>query len=237
MLSDAAFSPAAFQAAVTTSLAQLRAFTASLSPRDRAMLGIGEHLSHAEEAAATGDWPRAASHLTAVSQAMGRTTGTLGRLGDVLSIAQLVALAQGHGFPDPATAAAVAMAESGGNTDAVGDMTITPPYGSVGLWQINLAAHPQYDVQSLHNADYNASAAFAVSSGGTNWQPWSTFTTTNPALSYRRFLPAAQAAAGTTSKNSWILPIGVAAGALLLLGAAYEEGYFDWLRRRLAPGH
>lgn len=108
------------------------------------------------------------------------------------SIAQLVQLASSVGFPDPATAAAVAMAESGGDSNALGDTQITPG-GSVGLWQVNLAAHPQYDAGELYDPTTNAQAALSISSGGTNWRPWSTYTSG----AYLHYLPAAQAVVPT----------------------------------------
>lgn len=91
-----------------------------------------------------------------------------------MNIGELQQLALKHGFPDPNLAAAVAMAESGGNATAVGDVQYG---GSIGLWQINLPAHPEYDSKSLEDPDYNANAAFAISKGGTNWQPWTTYRT------------------------------------------------------------
>jgi hypothetical protein len=91
-----------------------------------------------------------------------------------LTLDQIRAVAARAGFPDPSLAAAVAMAESGGYTGAVGDVDLGR---SVGLWQINLPSHPQYDPQSLLDPTYNASAAFAISAGGTNWNPWTTFRT------------------------------------------------------------
>ncbi len=60
------FDQAAFERAVATGLAQLRAFANTLSARDLLVFGIGEHLSHAEEALAGGDFPRALSHMRAV---------------------------------------------------------------------------------------------------------------------------------------------------------------------------
>ncbi len=100
-----------------------------------------------------------------------------------LSLPQLVTLAQRHGFPDPPLAAAVAMAESGGETGAVNDTsaqsTFPPGVGperSIGLWQVNLLAHPQYAAWDLTDPDANASAAFEVSHGGADWTPWSTYT-------------------------------------------------------------
>lgn len=91
-----------------------------------------------------------------------------------LTLAQLQALAASVGFPDPALAAAVAMAESGGNPNAYGDAQYG---GSLGLWQINLPSHPSYQSNPsvLYDPTTNAKAAYATSSGGTTWTPWTTF--------------------------------------------------------------
>ena len=99
-----------------------------------------------------------------------------------LSLPQLVALAQRHGFPNPQLAAAVAMAESGGDSCSQGDPNIGyhpcgGPNGqsqSFGLWQVNIPSNPQYDAASLLDPDANANAAYVISSSGTNWRPWST---------------------------------------------------------------
>lgn len=99
-------------------------------------------------------------------------------------------------------AIAISLAESGGNT------TVMSSAGDVGLWQINLAAHPQYNTSWLQNPANNAAAAYAISSGGTNWRPWCTayadgacgtrggafLGTGSP---YQRYLIQAQAYAGT----------------------------------------
>lgn len=98
-----------------------------------------------------------------------------------LSLTQLRSLAARSGFPDPELAAAVAMAESGGNVFAVGD------WGrSHGLWQIHLPAHPQYRFVNLFSAETNARAAFEISKGGTDWSPWTTFRNGD----YRRWMGA-----------------------------------------------
>lgn len=76
-------------------------------------------------------------------------------------------------------AAAIAMAESGGNATAVGDGGT-----SFGLWQIHTPAHPEYRPADLFNPDVNARAAFAISNGGVDWSPWSVFKDG----SYRRYL-------------------------------------------------
>lgn len=102
-----------------------------------------------------------------------------------MNLAQLQALAQGVGFPDPALAAAVAMAESGGNPCAQGDPNIgvhscSGPNGTseaFGLWQVNVLYNTQYDPTSLLDPTYNAKAALAISSNGTNWNPWTTYRT------------------------------------------------------------
>jgi hypothetical protein len=104
-----------------------------------------------------------------------------------LTLAQLVELAAKHGFPDPELAAAIAMAESCGNPCAQGDPNIwgspctghpcVQPNGksqSFGLWQVHIGFNPQYSATSLLDPDYNADAAFKISSSGVNWQPWST---------------------------------------------------------------
>lgn len=102
-----------------------------------------------------------------------------------LSLAQLRQLAAQAGFPDPVTAAAVAMAESGGDPSA---QNLSPRERSYGLWQVNVLAHSQYDPTSLRDPMYNARAAFAISSGGTDWSHWTAYTTSDPSRSYRRFM-------------------------------------------------
>lgn len=93
-----------------------------------------------------------------------------------LTLEQLQELAATVGFPDPNLAAAVAMAESGGDPAAYGDAQYG---GSYGLWQINLPAHPEYsgDPSVLYDPTTNAQAAFKISSSGTNWKPWTTYRT------------------------------------------------------------
>lgn len=89
-----------------------------------------------------------------------------------LSPAQIAQYAQAAGFRGNAltVAVAVAMAESGGNP------TVVNSIGAVGLWQILVSAHPQYSTTWLQNPANNAQAAYAISSGGTNWKPWQTYT-------------------------------------------------------------
>lgn len=105
-----------------------------------------------------------------------------------MSLAQLRQLAASLGFPDPTTAAAVAMAESAGDPNATNIVTHPAPGNgperSFGLWQVNTLAWPAYDETSLLDPTYNARAAYAISNGGRDWSPWSTYT--NGA--YRQYL-------------------------------------------------
>jgi LysM repeat protein len=64
-------------------------------------------------------------------------------------------------------AAEIAMAESSGRQFATG------PFGERGYWQIN----PNHGSLSTYDPLGNAKAAVAISSNGTNWHPWTTFTT------------------------------------------------------------
>lgn len=86
---------------------------------------------------------------------------------------------QGLGRRDQlAIAIAIAMVESGGNPGAVNDKNRN---GSIdrGLWQIN-SVHigpggqlaGKFSATDLLDADKNAAAAFIISRGGSNWQPW-----------------------------------------------------------------
>jgi LysM repeat protein len=64
------------------------------------------------------------------------------------------------------TAASIAMAESGGNQFATGTV------GERGYWQIN----PVNAALSTYDPYGNARAAVIMSADGTNWSPWTTFT-------------------------------------------------------------
>lgn len=88
-------------------------------------------------------------------------------------------------------AAAVAMAESGGNPDAFN--ASDPAGGSRGLWQINGV----HGAQSTFDPMGNARAAVQISNNGSNWQPWSTFTNG----SYRKFLQPGIAPDQTVAGN------------------------------------
>lgn len=116
-----------------------------------------------------------------------------------LSPAQIYGYAKQAGFRGVAAvqATAIALAESGGRTDAIGDRNLTEPgEKSVGLWQINY--RPSRDTNSTDrdpsaNLDpaANAAAAFAISGQGRSFSPWTTYTDG----AYRNELPAALKAA------------------------------------------
>jgi hypothetical protein len=97
-----------------------------------------------------------------------------------MTLTELRELAVQVGMAQPDVAAAIAMAESGGNPLAVGDSGT-----SFGLWQIHLPSHPEYDALTMGDPLANALAAKAISSGGSKWTPWTTFN--NGA--YKKFMP------------------------------------------------
>jgi hypothetical protein len=109
------------------------------------------------------------------------------------SAEQIYSFARQAGFsPDEAaTMTAIALAESGGRSDAHN------PVGedSRGLWQINARAHPKL-AQDLNLFDpaQNAKAAFAVSKQGADITPW-TVTHGGMSARYLRFKQDAQNAA------------------------------------------
>ena len=81
----------------------------------------------------------------------------------------------GFSGTDLATAVAICYAESGGNADSIGDLDLGI---SVGLWQINLAAHPEYTQDELLDPQTNANAAYAIyQAAGYSFSPWTTFNT------------------------------------------------------------
>lgn len=94
------------------------------------------------------------------------------------------------------TAAAIAQAESGGNPSAILNTAYPnlpgyrPPSSgalreySVGLWQVNTLAHPQYSTALLLQPVGNANAAVAIASGGASFSAWSTY----KSGAYKQFL-------------------------------------------------
>ena len=80
---------------------------------------------------------------------------------------------------------AVACAESGRDTCAEGDIGDGK---SIGIWQINIKWHPQYDKNLLTNPTYNIKAACQISSYGKNWQPWYRYKDG----AYKKYIPDAK---------------------------------------------
>lgn len=97
------------------------------------------------------------------------------------TFSQLVQYAQNAGFTgnNSIIAAAIAMAESGGNPNAYNaELSSNTPLGngSRGLWQIYGNAHPEYNNNSMYNPIDNAKAAFAIyQAAGNSFTPWSTY--------------------------------------------------------------
>jgi len=67
-------------------------------------------------------------------------------------------------------ACAVALAESGGDTDAIS------PSNDYGLWQINVIHFKELGVNgvTIRDRDINARAAIRISGNGSNWGAWCT---------------------------------------------------------------
>jgi hypothetical protein len=108
-----------------------------------------------------------------------------GAINGDFNLLQLAALALSAGCPASAApiAAAIAAAESGGNPGAQGDISLMDGTWdwSQGLWQIRgLRAERGTGGlrDSLANANpvTNARAMYIISSGCTDWTPWSTYT-------------------------------------------------------------
>lgn len=135
----------------------------------------------------------------------------MNRLSDV-QIAN-VAYAAGFRGDGLVIAVAVSLGESGGDADAYNSLGYRE--NSHGLWQINIdpAASPQYANYNLNDPLTNANAAFTISSGGINWNPWGSFTMGT----YTRFLDRARAAVAQATGSSFSGGIpgvgGIAAGS------------------------
>jgi murein DD-endopeptidase MepM/ murein hydrolase activator NlpD len=115
---------------------------------------------------------------TALAALQGAVSGGGGGSGSASGSIDLASLARQAGFPESAipTAVAIAMAESGGNPNAIGDKSIG---GSDGLWQIYTKAHPDL-VQKYNLFDplQNAMAAYQVyKNAGNKFTPWTTYNT------------------------------------------------------------
>lgn len=158
-----------------------------------------------------------------------------------LSYAQIRAYAQAAGAADPDTAAAIALAESGGSTTA---HNIIPPDDSYGLWQINMlgslgpARRKSLGISSnssLFDPATNARAMALISKGGTDFSAWSTY----KSGSYRKYVQSGSGAtdAGYATPAGDITDIpGEAAGAakdtadIAISAANWVVNPSNWLR-------
>lgn len=126
-----------------------------------------------------------------------------------LTPAQVYALAREAGLdaPKAVVATAIAMAESGLRTDAVGDVGLQDArWGpSIGLWQVRSAKAEtgqgtSRDATRLTDPRFNARAMVEISGAGGNWRPWSVY----KSGSYRTNLAKVTAAAtGVESDPTW----------------------------------
>lgn len=119
-----------------------------------------------------------------------------------------VARAAGFTAGSLETAVAVALAESGGDTTARGDVGIqTSTWGpSVGLWQIRSIKKESgkgtpRDATRLIDPAFNARAAWSISAGGTSWRPWSVYTSGRYLL-YRNRAKKGIADSGATASGT-----------------------------------
>lgn len=181
-------------------------------------------------------------------------------------------LAKAAGLPDAKAkiAAAIMMAESGGNPTAHNGNAATDD-DSYGLWQINMrgdlgpSRRLQFGLKAntdLFSPTVNAQAMSELSKQGQDFTKWTTFTTSKPERSYKRFmgntvsvvdvsagtlgalfpglfgwLPGAADAAGGIA-NSYDDAVGaarVAAGAITK-GAAWFSNSKNWLRVAFVVG-
>lgn len=119
-----------------------------------------------------------------------------------LTAAQVYNLAKDAGLSPAAAgiATAIARAESGWRTDAMGDTTITTDkWGpSIGLWQIRSVKAESgtggtRDATRLTDPAFNARSMVSISSGGTRWSPWSVYTSG----AYRQYMGADTSGDGT----------------------------------------
>lgn len=94
-----------------------------------------------------------------------------------LSGAQVAAVAASAGFTGPGLvrAVAVALAESGGQTDAVGVNADRWRSRDRGLWQINNHWHPEVSDSDAFDPARAARHAHRISRGGADWSQWATW--------------------------------------------------------------
>lgn len=144
----------------------LRPGTAVLTQSGQALLAAGASLRDAVR--------MQMPHFQKGGVASGSTGARAIGGGGTLSLTDLVALSRHVRMAKPALSAAVAMGESRGRMSA---RNLSGIEDSMGPWQINTRAHPQYNKTRLRTDPvYTANAAKEISSGGRDWSPWTVFT-------------------------------------------------------------
>lgn len=116
---------------------------------------------------------------------------------------QIAALAHSAGFTGKeqiVTATAIALAESGGNQDAVHHNSDAHKTNDYGIWQINDYYHPDKIALARSSAQGNAQAAYKVWAEKHAFTPWATYNS----KSYLAHLPAAEKAYATIGKDTSI---------------------------------
>ena len=146
----------------TLPASEMPATTSSISSSQ----GSGYQARHAAPVQSSSAPAAPSAPTTTVSQVSGGATTTAAGRYDCSGLESLWEQAGGSAG-DAFMAAEIAMAESGGNPNAIS------PTADFGLWQIN-ASH---GAEATLNPRGNAEAAVAISSDGGNWGPWTTFTT------------------------------------------------------------
>jgi Lysozyme like domain len=155
----------------------------------------------------------------------------------ILTAAQIAFYAQAAGFSgnDLDTAVAIALAESSGNPNSYNPETAagTPSgEGSYGLWQIYLAAHPEYAGVNLYDPQTNASAAYTIYAAAGGFSPWATYNSG----AYQAYVGASASAAPSASNPVISIPGLTEDGQtttsdfsmsdILWIGAAVLAGWF-----------
>lgn len=102
-------------------------------------------------------------------------------------------------------AVAVALAESGGKTDAVGVNHDSHRSRDRGLFQINSYWHKEVTDAQAFNPETAAAAAFRISKGGADWHEWSTWNNGKAQLQMSR---AALAVGQAKQANPGVQPAG-----------------------------
>lgn len=110
---------------------------------------------------------------------------------------------------------AIALAESGGNPTDICNSCAGVTEHSVGLTQVNMDVHSNYSQSYLLNPLNNLKAAYQISGGGKNFQPWTTYTKGT----YKQFLQQAQLGAAGANYGSPLSPTQAKA-----LGLYYTSG-------------